>query len=307
MVSQLSTDIIVRNFQKGDFPLLGELYQGVTAKENATFWWVGEEANWCNVFCGFENGKMIAKGQVRIINTIPPGRSEENKHSIYVNLKTLPERDNDADLLEKVYQHLLQRALELKGTLPGTHQTMLCVGNVSSEGNNQFFTQMGYKHLNSLYQMKRDLLEPIPVLTLDEDFDFSYWKMESPEEEKDYLNVEATIWPDAPLGLERLSEYKSKALWTSMVIRHNDTIVAGSMAWREEDEGVIEDVFVQEPWRKRGFAKFLLAKALEYLKSHELKSAHLMVETTNLSALSLYKSVGFEVEKEEIRYYTELK
>ncbi|KMZ42666.1 MULTISPECIES: GNAT family N-acetyltransferase [Bacillales] len=308
MVSQLSRDIIIRNFQKGDFPLLGELYQAVTAKENATFWWVGEEANWCNVFCAFENGKMIAKGQVSIINTIPPGRSEENKHSIFVNLKTLPERDDDADLLEKVYQHLLQRALQLKETLPGTYQTMLCVGNDSSETvNNQFFTQMGYKHLNSLYQMKRDLLEPIPVLTLDEDFDFSYWKMESPEEEKDYLNVEATIWPDASLGLERLSEYKRKALWTSMVIRHNDTIAAGSMVWREEDEGVIEDVFVQEPWRKRGFAKFLLAQALEYLKAHELKSAYLMVETTNLSALSLYKSVGFEVDKEEIRYYTELK
>ncbi|NRS49644.1 N-acetyltransferase [Brevibacillus sp. HB2.2] len=308
MVSQLSTDIIIRNFQKGDFPLLGELYQAVTTKENAAFWWVGEEANWCNVYCAFENGKMIAKGQVSIINTIPPGRSEENKHSIFVNLKTLPERDNDADLLEKVYQHLFQRALQLRETLPATHQTMLCVGNDSSEtANNQFFTQMGYKHLNSLYQMKRDLLEPVPVLTLDEDFDFSFWKMERPEEEKDYLNVEATIWPDAPLGLERLSEYKRKALWTSMVIRHNDTIAAGSMAWREEDEGVIEDVFVQEPWRKRGFAKFLLAKALEYLKSHELNSAYLMVETTNLSAMSLYKSVGFEVEKEEIRYYTELK
>lgn len=235
-------------------------------------------------------------------------RSEENKHSIYVNLKTLPERAHDAELLGKVYQQLLQRALQLKETLPATYQTMLCVGNDSSETeNNRFFTQMGYKHLNCLYQMKRDLLEPIPVLTLDEDFDFSYWKMERPEEEKDYLNVEATIWPDAPLGLERLSEYKRKALWTSMVIRHNDTIAAGSMAWQEEDEGVIEDVFVQEPWRKRGFAKFLLAQALEYLKLHELKSAYLMVETTNISALSLYKSVGFEVDKEEIRYYTELK
>ncbi|MGG4440405.1 GNAT family N-acetyltransferase [Brevibacillus fortis] len=308
MVSQLSTGMIVRNFQKEDFPLLGELYQAVTAKVNTTFWWVGEEANWRNVFCAFENGKMIAKGQVGIINTISPGRSEENKHSIYVNLKTVPERDNDDDLLENVYQHLFQRALQLKEKLPGTYQTMLCVGNDSSETeNNRFFTQMGYKHLNSLFQMKRDLLEPIPVLTLDEDFDFSYWKMESPEEEKDYLNVEATIWPDAPLGLERLSAYKKNALWTSMVIRHNDTIAAGLMAWREEDEGVVEDVFVQEPWRQRGFAKFLLTQALGYLKSHELKSAYLMVETTNQSALALYESVGFQIDKEEIRYYTILK
>jgi len=31
--------------------------------------------------------------------------------------KTLPERDDDVDLLEKVYQHLFQRALQLKETL----------------------------------------------------------------------------------------------------------------------------------------------------------------------------------------------
>ncbi|AWX54507.1 GNAT family N-acetyltransferase [Brevibacillus brevis] len=308
MVSQLSTGMIIRNFQNEDFSLLGELYQAVTSKENATFWWVGEEANWSNVYCAFENGKMVAKGQVSIITIIPPGRSAANKHSIYLNLKALPERDNDFDLLENVYQHLFLRALQVKETLPSEYQTMLCVGNDSSEvENNRFFIQKGYTHWNSLFQMKRDLLEPIPALTLDENFHFSYWKMESAQEEKDYLDLEATIWPDAPLGFERLSEYKNKALWTSMVIRQNDTIAASLMAWQEEKVGVVEDVFVQEPWRKRGLAKFLLTQALGYLKSHELKSAYLMVETTNETALSLYKSVGFEVDKEEIRYYMVLK
>jgi len=50
-VSQLSTDMIIQNFQKEDFPLLGELYQSVTVKANATFWWVGKEANWSNRGC----------------------------------------------------------------------------------------------------------------------------------------------------------------------------------------------------------------------------------------------------------------
>lgn len=306
-VSQLSTGIIIRNFRNEDFPLLHELYQSVTAIENATFWWVGEEANWSNVYCAFENGKMVAKGQVSIINVIPPGRPEENRHSIYVNLKTTPERESDLALLESVYQQLYRRVLQLKETLPDGYQTMLCVGNDSSEtANNQFFIQKGYTHLNSLFQMKRDLSESIPVLPLDEGFLFSSGKMESPEEEREYLEVEATIWPDAPLGFERLSGYKKNALWTSMQLRHEGTIAAGLMAWREEDEGVVEDVFVQEPWRKRGLAKFLLTQALGYLQAHELKTAYLMVETTNQSALSLYESVGFAIDKEEIRYYTEL-
>lgn len=83
-------------------PLLGELYQSLRSKENTIFWWIGDEDNWVNVYCAFEGGKMVAKGQVDIINIVPSGRSKDTKHSIYVNLKTIPERESDYDLLEQV-------------------------------------------------------------------------------------------------------------------------------------------------------------------------------------------------------------
>jgi len=306
-LGQSSTEIFIRNFEHGDMPLLRELYQSVTAKENATFWWVGDEDNWRNVYCAFENGKMVAKGQVSIINVVPPGRSIENNHSIYVNLKTISDREHDIALLDKVYQYLFTRAQQLKETLSKEYGTILCVGNDSDEtANNQFFIQKGYLPLNSLYRMNRDLNKPIPALTLQEEFQFSNWKMETSSEERDYLDIEAEIWPDTPLSLNRLSEYKNNKLWTSMVICQTDVIIGGLMAWQEEDYGVIEDVFVREPWRKRGIAKYLLTQALKYLKSHQLQNATLMVLTTNKSALSLYESVGFYTDKEEIRYFTKL-
>lgn len=52
-------------------PLLGELYQAVSAA-GVLFWWVGDEENWENVFCAFEDGIMVAKGQVEVINIVPP-------------------------------------------------------------------------------------------------------------------------------------------------------------------------------------------------------------------------------------------
>lgn len=307
LLSQSSTEIIIRHFQNGDMPLLGELYQSVTQKENAVFWWVGEEDNWSNVYCTFEDGKMIAKGQVSIVNVVPPGRPKENNHSIYLNLKTIPEREDDITLLENLYQHLLIRANQLKETLPKEYDTILCVGNDSTEtANNTFFIQKGYLHLNSLYRMNRDLNEPIPELKLQEDFQFSYWKMETSDEERDYLNIEAEIWPNTPLGIDRLSEYKNNDQWTSMVIRQTDVIVGGLMAWQEADHGVIEDVFVREPWRKHGLARYLLTQALRYLKANQLHYVTLMVLTTNKTALSVYESVGFCQDKEEIRYFTKL-
>ncbi|MBP1994352.1 hypothetical protein J2Z66_005988 [Paenibacillus eucommiae] len=167
-MSQSSIENFIRNFQKEDMPLLGELHKSVTAKENTIFWWVGEEDNWRNVYCAYENGKMVAKGQVSIINIVPPGRSKENNHSIYVNLKAITERENDADLLDKVYQYLLIRANQLKESLPKEYGTILCVGNdVTETANNHFFIEQGYSHLNSLFRMNREMLRTSSTLRND--------------------------------------------------------------------------------------------------------------------------------------------
>lgn len=306
-MSQPSTKTTIRHFQQEGMPLLGALYKSVTAKENATFWWVGDEENWGNVYCAFEGGRMVAKGQVSIINVVPPGRLPENKHAIYLNLKTVPEREHDDELLEKLYRLLYQKASELKQSLPQEYNTILCVGNDSTAAaNNGFFIRQGFRQLNSLFRMRRELDQPVGERALDEAFQFAPWQMETPEEERQYLQVEAEIWPDTPLGAERLAEYKKQPLWTSLVIRQKRTLAAGLMAWQEEEHGVIEDVFVREPWRQRGFAKFLLTQGLAYLQAHGLPYACLTVLTTNQSALFLYESVGFYVESEEVRYFSEL-
>ncbi|WP_084403045.1 GNAT family N-acetyltransferase [Paenibacillus antarcticus] len=289
-------------------PLLGELYNSVTSRENATFWWVGDPDNWVNVFCAFEQGEMVAKGQVSIINIVPSSRSADSKHEIFLNLKTIPEREADLNLLEQLYPYLYSRAIELGESLPQEYETLLCVGNDSSEiANSQFFIQQkSFRHKESLFTMERDLKQPMIELSISDGLQCTPWTMDSSQEESEYLELEAEIWPDTPLGMERLSQYKQNPLWTAIVVREVDTIVGSLMAWREEDKGVIEDVFVREPWRNTGIAKYMLTQALTYLRGNGLESAELMVLTTNNSALSLYGSVGFKRVKEEARYCVEL-
>lgn len=313
----------IRNYQAADLPLLGELYNAVNTRENVTFWWVGEESNWENVYCAFEGGKMVAKGQVEVFNIVPPGRSSDNKHNIFINLRTIPEREEDFELMDSLYGYLLSRAQQLKESFPRPYSTLLCVGNDSSDHvNNQYFAQhKGFSHFKSLYYMERDLSESIQPIALEQGYDFSYWLMETERMEQDYLELEAEVWPDSALGSSRLAQYKQNPLWTAMVIRQGEHIVGSTMAWKSEDTeetrevegaeglagvGVVEDVFVREPWRKRGLAKYLLVQALSYLKEQNLARAELMVLSTNESALSLYTSVGFRVSSEEIRYCVEI-
>ncbi|MGG3280199.1 GNAT family N-acetyltransferase [Paenibacillus solani] len=304
---QLSNRII-RNFKQDDMPLLGELYQAVSA-EHALFWWVGDQENWDNVFCAFEDGKMVAKGQVGVINIVPPGCEPGCKHHIYVNLKALPERERDYDLLDELYKALYERAVVLMKTLPETYGTYLCVGNYAHEiGNNDFFTEKaGFRHLENLYSMKRSLEEPIPDFPLEDRYRHRLWKMEHAEEEAAYLKLEAEIWPETPLGLERLREYKANPNWITMNVLEGDTVIGSTMAWLEEgDKGAIEDVFVREAWRQRGIAKYLLYRAMSYLQDHGAASVRLQVKAANETALSLYQSVGFAKDQEEHRFYLPL-
>lgn len=305
-MNQISNTVI-RPFRQEDMPLLGELYQAITTQGNSIFWWIGEEEHWENVYCAFEDGKMVAKGQVSIINTVPPGRPAENYHSIYVNLKALPQRDNDYDLLDQVYQALLQRARQLQATLPTAYETRLCVGNLKEEtANEKFFIQREFNYLNSLFSMSRSLKEAIPTAAIPNGLSYSPWSMDTPEEESIYLNIEAEVWPDTPLGHDRLAKYKSKPYWISLVVREEDQIVASLMVWQEAGYGVIENVFVRQPWRQRGIAKYLLAQALSYLQARDLPYASLTALTTNHSALTLYQSLGFTADQEEIRYFITL-
>lgn len=300
---------VIRNFQEADMPLLGDFYQAVTKGRKVVFWWIGPEENWKNVYCAFENEQMIGKGQVEVINVVRDGSPQESKHSIYLNLKVLPKRESDYELYNELYEKLYNRALELKQLLSTNYQTVLCVGNFGTEErNNQFFVEeKGFKHLNTLYTMNRDLKKQIESVNLVQPgLQWDYWKMSSFEEEKEYLEVEAEIWPDAVLGINRLREYKNNKFWTSITIRDKGTIIASAMAWQEDEMGVIEEVFVRKHWRKQGIAKFLLTTALTYLKEKGLKEAKLMVDTENEKALNLYKSVGFEVTDEENRFFIEL-
>jgi ribosomal protein S18 acetylase RimI-like enzyme len=287
---------------------LGEMYARVSAQEDVLFWWVGEKSNWENVICAFEGDKMVAKGQLQIFNVVPPGRSPASKHKIFVNLKTLPGREKDIELLDSVYSPLLERAYELKGTLSREYGTVLCTGNYAAEEScHTYFEQhLGYLPHSRLYTLHRDLNEPIPAVELASGLETAFVQMDSPEQREAYLELEAEIWPDASLGMERLQEYREYPLWTSIVVLDAGKIAGSLMVWQEEQKGIIEDVFVCEPWRRRGIAKALLACALKYLQEHGLDQARLIAMTTNESALSLYESARFQTGRQEIRLYTEL-
>lgn len=185
---------------------------------------------------------------------------------------------------------------------------MIAIGNQSTEEyNNNYFVSKGFVYWKSSYTMRRDLSEKIEESVLTASYRCLRGAMDSEESVDEYLKVDMEIWPEAPIGLKRLMDNRKNSSWTAFVVRENTTLVGSVMAWVDNDgDGIIEDLFVREPWRKQGIAKHLLSQALTYLKDHGCAFAELQVETANRSALSLYHAVGFKEVSEEVRYHREL-
>ncbi len=80
--------------------------------------------------------------------------------------------------------------------------------------------------------------------------------------------------------------------------------VAGYIVfWYILDEAELADVAVAEKFRRRGIASRLLTHCVE--KHEEIDVIHLEVETTNVSAISLYEVMGFKPKGQIKDYYGE--
>ena len=77
---------------------------------------------------------------------------------------------------------------------------------------------------------------------------------------------------------------------------HEDEIAGAITIWDMSDEqGATEYIFVSPSHRRKGIAKRLIGTAFEELKARGRKEASLSVFGTNLPAIQLYLSLGYEL------------
>ena len=95
---------------------------------------------------------------------------------------------------------------------------------------------------------------------------------------------------------------RNPSLW--VVAFDGDEIAGGVLgkidpaenAHHARERGIADEVFTRRPWRRRGLARALLARALVRLRDHGMTSAYLGVDGLNPNqAMTLYSSLGFEI------------
>lgn len=91
------------------------------------------------------------------------------------------------------------------------------------------------------------------------------------------------------------------------VIEDVDGVVGYAGAWLVYDEGQITNIAIRPSARRQGFGAKLTSALIEECFKRGMHEIFLEVRISNLSALSLYRQLGFTVKGMRKNYYSEPK
>jgi ribosomal protein S18 acetylase RimI-like enzyme len=165
-----------------------------------------------------------------------------------------------------------------------------------------FFAGKNFQCYDALLQMRRDLSISAPDLLLPEGISIQRWSMETGLEKQQYIAAAARAFPQAPQTIADIEFYMQS--WKGgiplIAFDSKGEIAGGLMAfWYGIRNGVTEDIFVLPPWRRKGIARCLIAEGIGFLKEHEIEIAWLEVKESNIPAVQLYLSMGYEIANRE--------
>lgn len=113
----------------------------------------------------------------------------------------------------------------------------------------------------------------------------------------------AAVFPGQPFSMQEELARPWTRLWIACA--EDERPLSFLIGWHVADELHILNVATAEAARRRGFARALLARALEYAALHHLRLMLLEVRRSNAPAIALYKAMGFSISGVRRRYYAD--
>lgn len=263
-----------------------------------------------------ENGQNVflaldSEGQVRGFAPVFPAPVGEDSaptdpHHIWTILLAEPESMDALSIHQLLLEHVLARANCLAAGFPSIRRTRLASDMMASQRDDiAFLEQNGFERYGGMYVMQRPPGKPIPDIPLPGSLVVRRWKLSSESEQEQHLIAYNQGFPDNPKTLATLRFLLDSPLWAngtaiSVFTPSNDLIASILVYPAEQGFGLTDDVFVLPAWRGRGIARFLIGEGLKYFQERGIPEWRLEVKQSNLPAVRVYTSMGYEVINEEV-------
>jgi ribosomal protein S18 acetylase RimI-like enzyme len=265
-----------------------------------------------DVICVLKDGQLVAYAPV-YVQIIEDG-SPELAHTAWAEIKTSPDLAASDLVKDELYRRMLQRVRELTMHFPGRPVQMTFQYYPSEIPAIAYVTARGFAYSDSVFAMRRDLEEEIPVLPAPEGIKLRRWKMASEPEQLCYLCARNQCFPHSPTLLADWQYFLGSPMWAvgTSIAAFDCCELAGNVTvyWdpaeieRYGDKaGYTEFIFVRPRYRGQGIAQAMITEALCYLKENGLEAAKLEVRADNETALELYRRLGYQLVAES-RFYS---
>lgn len=307
--------IVIRNFKPGDVAPISRLQKKYnkavpdSSIVQAEVYNSPEFEGGKNVFCAFnEEDELVGYAPI-----YPVLATEESGYLnvLWAEIKVDPKFNEKKLLRDMLFDRMMARAAEIRNNAP-VKDTKICFCHYSTETDSiNYILSKGFKPCEGIYNMMRDLSEPIMQYEVPEGLNIIEWKMETREERAKYINAYNIAFPEKPWNVEGLEHFMKSDMWVggTTMTAFDGTDIAGSIMlyWKTDGEteqgkrqAYTENIFVMPQWRKKGVASCLISKGLSHLAQQGAKYALLEVRANNIKALDIYKRMGYKILREQV-------
>jgi len=116
--------------------------------------------------------------------------------------------------------------------------------------------------------------------------------------------IEGECFCDKAWSLEMIeSDFLNRSIYVVAREGVDDNVIAYLSMLDLDVEGEVLRLAVRKQYRRRGIARKLMIYLIDYLKEKYYQKLFLEVDNSNLPAIKLYESLGFEKFSERKNYY----
>jgi ribosomal protein S18 acetylase RimI-like enzyme len=255
-----------------------------------------------------EEGRLIGFGTASVY---PLPEEPDLPRQVWLDLRADPERTAPDEVRDALLEALFARLREVAEEDPGRAVCPYAGGFSEETESLAYYRSRGFVHEWRMFWMHRDLAQPLAEAPLAAGVEVRHSRLESEAERESYLRLHNACFPTVPMDTARLVDMLHWPLWENgmaLLAWAGEELVGSAMAYWEQAEGqprgeisgTVDNVFVAPAWRRRGLATHLVTKALRLLQNGGLRSAGIQVRADNVGAAAVYRSVGYETQREVI-------
>jgi GNAT superfamily N-acetyltransferase len=296
-------EILFRNFKPSDAENMVALqtrcinYCSDTSVFEAGFWFAP----------GFNDGKNIIiatllSGEIIGYAAITPSYFARTLDAriLWFDLRVDPIHKKCIALKDALLHKIFMLGREIKNELKLDRAAVAATYFSTGKSSIEYLSKQGFCHFESALAMRKKLSKTIQIFHQPSDIEILEWRMPSQSDQENFLTANEAAFGYQSWDIDSLQHFMNSKLWNkgiAVTAFFKGKVISSVMVL---SNGLMETVFTIPNWRRKGIARILVSRALQFLYENGHQQAWLEVLSNNIGAQSLYRSFGFKAFKEEL-------